>query len=115
MWRPQRTIIWRRALVLFLLFSWLLADQPFFWPAGYLNLQLQTAQALNKTVNWNFNGNSTGWTATNGTANAATTGNPSCGTTADGTTNNMATFAYNGALSSQTAFEATSGAVKNTD
>ena len=95
----------RKLIIFVIIFSWIFSG----WP------QIQEANAINKTVNWNFNGNSTGWTATNGTANGASTGAPACGTTADNTTNNMATFAYNGALSSQTAFEATSGAVKNTD
>jgi fibronectin type 3 domain-containing protein len=78
-------------------------------------LPVSQVYALNKTTNWNFNGNSTGWTATNGTAEGTGTGNPSCGGTTDATTNNMATFAYNGNLSGQTAFGAVSGAVKNTD
>ena len=102
-------------LVTILIFSWIFSGWPPIWQNPRIPPNIESVFALNKTVNWNFNGNSTGWTTTNGTANGATTGNPACGTTADGTTNNMATFAYNGALSSQTAFEATSGAVKNTD
>lgn len=75
----------------------------------------EPAFALNKTANWNFNGNSTGWTATNGTANTTTYGaNLACGGTSDGTTNNMATFAYNGSLSGQTAFSAVTGTTRNT-
>lgn len=76
---------------------------------------VNTVFALNKTANWNFNGNATGWTAINGTANGAGSGNPSCGTSADALTVLMTTFAYSGSLSSETAFQATTASVKNTD
>jgi hypothetical protein len=82
---------------------------PFIWQNLGIMPAIKQAQALNKTANWNFNGNSTGWTATNGT------GTNTCAQTTASTTNNMATFQYNGALSGQTAFQATTPAVKNTD
>jgi len=77
-----------------------------------LFLQAQNAYALNKVNNWDFNGNATGWTSTNG---SGTDASPSCSATGSSTTNSMATFQYNSSLSSQTAFEATTPAVKNVD
>src|SRR3990167_4120666 len=43
-----------------------------------LFLQAQNAYALNKVNNWDFNGNSTGWTSTNG---SGTDASPSCSAT----------------------------------
>ena len=102
----------RVLIALLLLGGWVFSGWPniFDFPPG-----IRPALALNQTANWNFNGNSTGWTATNGTANASTAGTPGCGNTSDNATTNMTTFVYAGALSGQTAFEAISGATKNKD
>lgn len=98
----------------FLIFTWVFSGWPPVWQHPRIPSSIEYALALNKTANWNFNGNSTGWTATNGSANTDGTGNPACGTTADTSQNNMATFAYNGSLSGQTAFGAVSGTAKGT-
>lgn len=94
---------------------WLLSGLPPFWQNPQIPPKVPKVEALNKVNNWNFNGDATGWTTTNSTANAATSGNPACGNTTDGTTTNMATFAYNGNLSGQTAFSAVTGTTKNKD
>ncbi|MFH1547475.1 MAG: fibronectin type III domain-containing protein [bacterium] len=58
------------------------------WESIFLIPEVQNASALNKVNNWNFNGNSTGWTATNGT------GTDVCGSTGTTAETNMETFAY---------------------
>jgi len=62
--------------------------------------------ALNMVANYNFNGNANKWTATNGS------GTNTCGSTGSISDNNMSTFTYNGALSSQTAWQAVTGSTK---
>lgn len=64
--------------------------------------------AINKVNNWNFNGNSTGWSTLNGTST------DDCGNVDSLTGSTMATFGYSGNLSGQTAWQSTTAPVKNT-
>ncbi|MDD4382121.1 MAG: hypothetical protein PHE21_02130 [Candidatus Dojkabacteria bacterium] len=64
--------------------------------------------ALNKTNNWNFNGNSTGWSTTNGS------GTNTCGDTGSTSESSFTTFAYGGSVGGQTAFQAITADVRNT-
>lgn len=74
----------------------------------FLSSQLGV-DALTQTTNWNFNGNSTGWTATNGT------GTDTCGQTTTSSGTNMATFAYDGTIGNPAgSFKAVSGTVAAT-
>lgn len=86
-----------------MIFAWVFCGS-----LGFLS-DVKEAKALNKVNNWNFNGSSVGWTTINGM------GTDTCGSISSLEQVNMATFSYNGNLDGQSAFEATTDAVKKTN
>lgn len=64
--------------------------------------------AINKVNNWNFNGNSTGWSATSGV------GTDVCGSTGTSADNSMASMGYNSNLGGQTAYGVVTANARNT-
>lgn len=85
----------QKIFILLLIFAWIFSGcLQIFTPLTLFKTgfppEIQKIEALNKSDNWNFNGNSTGWTETNGSGSAV------CGTNTTGSETNMATFAYDG-------------------
>lgn len=104
---PRRKVAFFRGFFVFvIIFSWLFFGWPQIWQNQDFPPDIEHAFALNKTANWNFNGNSTGWTPTNGSGTAV------CGSSTSGSASSFSTFVYNGALSGQTAFGATTPATR---
>lgn len=93
------------SLIIFL--ALLLTDLPTLWQNFHIPYQIKEAQALNLVANWNFNGNSTGWSPTNDNGTNVCGDNNS--STADA---NMATLAYGSSVGGQTAFQGISSTGK---
>lgn len=99
-----------KTLGIFIFISlWFLSGWPPIWQNPRIPPEIKEVKALNKVNNWNFNGNSTGWSSTNDNGtNVCGDNNSSTGDTA------MATLAYTGSLGNPAgSFQGVSGTSKN--
>lgn len=93
--------LWREFFLIILLIVWASSGLGSF-------LKLKPSYALNNVTNWDFNGNATGWTATNGVGMAT------CGVDNPETKVSFPTLSYNGSLAGQMAYQAISGTATTT-
>lgn len=100
--------IFTKLSIILILFVWYLSGWPVIWQSPRIPPKIQESQAINKTNNWNFNGNSTGWSSTND--NGVNVCGDNSSSTADVA---MATLAYSGSVGGQTAFQGITGTGKN--